>query len=269
VLDTPQHRLLERIRSRAEASPEVVGLLVLGSLAAGVADEHSDLDLGLYVADDAIGGFDLRRWLDPIEPVAAIFEREHSSTVLFRSLLRAEIHFGPISRADEWTTMAGLVAYPDVEHVLLLDRTGTLRRRVGPLVGSLPRRGAGDANRQLGGLVDALLAADACRRRGELAAALAQLSSAHEPLLRLARIAEGATQDWVAPARRLELALPAAAYRRYALSTARPVDRQLRRAIRAAWSWARELAATTGATVLTPEVVAAIDGRLAALPDRP
>jgi predicted nucleotidyltransferase len=59
----PQRVLLERIVAHAHETAAIVGLLVFGSFATGTEDEHSDLDLGLYVADEAWPSFDLRGWL--------------------------------------------------------------------------------------------------------------------------------------------------------------------------------------------------------------
>jgi predicted nucleotidyltransferase len=257
-----QQVLLDRIRSRAASTPEVVGLLVLGSLATGTADELSDLDIGLYVTDEALDTFDLRAWLEPISPVAALVTNAYASTVLFRSLIRAEIHFGSLRRAADWSTLAGLVAYPSVERIVLLDRTGALADNVRPIVGRLPDRRATDADRELFALADALLVADACRRRGELARALVALSSAHVPLLRLARLAEGATDEWVAPARRLERDLTEPAYERFARTTASLADEELQGAIGAAWQWGRELAAGVEASELDTQTLELITRRL-------
>jgi hypothetical protein len=258
-----QQLLLDRIRALAEATPEVVGLLVLGSLATGTADEFSDLDLGLYVADEALETFDIRGWLESVAPVATIFTNEYACTVLFRDLVRAEIHFGSLAKADDWSGMAGLVAYPSLPQMVLLDRTGTLAVRVRPLAGPLPSRGAKEVDREFAALVDSLLVADACRRRGELARALAHLSSTQVPLLRLARLAEGATDEWVAPARRLERELSRSAYKRYALTTASLADDQLEHAIAAAWQWGKELAAGAAARLFDEETTRAIARRLA------
>ena len=263
MAELPQQALLDKIRSRAESTPEVVGLLVLGSFAAGTADAFSDLDLGLYVADEALAAFDLRGWLEPIAPVAAVFTNEYASTVLFGDLVRAEVHFGSLTRADDWSTLAGLVAYPSLRQIVLVDKTGTLSDRVRPLVGPMPLRGTEDADRQFGDLVDALLVADACRRRGEIARALAHLASSHGALLRLARLAEGATDEWVAPTRGLERSLSASAYQRYALTTA-PLDNdRIRTATAAAWQWGVELAVSAGANLLDEQVMDAIGQELA------
>jgi lincosamide nucleotidyltransferase len=258
-----QQVVLDRIRSRAEATPEVVGLLVLGSFATGEADEFSDLDLGLYVAAEALGTFDLRGWLEAVAPVAMVVTNTYASTVLFQDLVRAEIHFGSLERANDWSTLVGIVAYPSLAHIVLLDRTGTLADRVRPLIGHLPPRGAEDAIREFSALVDSLLVADACRRRQELARALAYLSSSHVPLLRLVRLSEGTTDEWVAPARRLERQLSRSAYERYALTTALLADEQLRCAIAAAWQWGKELAASAGVNLPDEQVVRVIDRRLA------
>lgn len=258
-----QQALLDRIRRRAEASPEIIGLLVFGSFATGTEDDYSDLDIGLYVADEAFAGFDLRTWLAPVGDVAAIHVDPYCSTVIFGDLVRAEIHLGPPAAAMEaWPPLAGVIAYPCLDRIVLLDRTGVLRAAVEPLVGRLPERGSRDGEAELLGLASGLLVADACRRRGDLAKALAQLGSAQRHVLRLARLAEGALNEWIAPERGLAADLSAAAYRRYAMATARLDARSIRRAVDRSWRWGRDLAGEIGAKPFDGPTLEALDGRL-------
>jgi len=257
-----QRALLERIRARAEASPEVAGLLLFGSFAAGTEDEHSDLDIGLYIDEAAFEGFDLRRWLEPIADVAAIHVDPYCSTVIFTDLVRAEIHLGTRAAAVEaWPPLAGVIAFPSLERMVLLDRTGTIGAAVAPLIGRLPERGPADGERELLGLVNGLLVADACRRRGDLAKALAHLASAQRHLLRLARLAEGATNEWIAPERGLAADLSPATYERYAAATALLDERSIRAAVDRSWRWGRELAAEVGARPLDDAMLRALDHR--------
>lgn len=258
----PQRALLDRIRARAEASPEVVGLLLFGSFASGTEDEYSDLDIGLYVDDAAFATFDLRRWFEPIADVAAIHVDPYCSTVIFADLARAEVHLGPSSGADVWPPLAGVIAYPSLERMVLLDRTGAFAAAVAPLIGRLPDRGPADGNQEFLGLVNWLLVADGCGRRGDLARALAHLASAQTHLLRLARLAEGATNEWVAPERHLAADLSASSYERYAAATAWLDGTAIRRAIGRSWQWGRELAARIGGSPLADPALAALDRRL-------
>lgn len=260
----PQQALLDRIVRHAEASPEVVGLLAFGSFATGTADALSDLDLGLYVEEDAFESFDLRRWLEPVAPVAAIFVTEYCSTVLFRDLVRAEIHLGPPAAADVWPPLAGTIAFPSLERMVLLDRTGTFADRVRPLIGRLPPRTRDDGDHEFLGLANWLIAADGCWRRGELARALTFLSTAQLHLLRLARLDAGTIDEWVTPARRLERDLPAATVARYATTTA-PLDGvAIGAAIEASWRWGRELARRAAGRPLDEATLADLDRRLSA-----
>ena len=256
-----QRALLERIRARAEASPEIVGLLLFGSFATGTEDGHSDLDIGLYVDDDAFATFDLRRWLRPVADVAAIYTDPYCSTVIFADLIRAEVHLGPAAAVDVWPPLAGVIAYPSLERMVLLDRTGSFSAAVAPLIGRLPERGPRDGEEEFLGLVNWLLVADACRRRGDLARALVHLASAQRHLLRLVRLAAGATNEWVAPERGLAADLSAAAYRRYASATARLEARSIRRGVARSWRWGRELASKTGVQTLDAATRAALARR--------
>jgi len=257
-----QRALLERIRARAEASPEVAGLLLFGSFAAGTEDEHSDLDIGLYIDEAAFEGFDLRRWLEPIADVAAIHVDPYCSTVIFTDLVRAEIHLGtPAAAVEAWPPLAGVIAFPSLERMVLLDRTGAFSAAVAPLIGRLPGRGPADGEAELLGLVNGLLVADACRRRGDLAKALAHLASAQRHLLRLARLSEGATNEWIAPERGLARDLSPAAYERYAAATARLDARSIGTAVDRSWRWGRELAAEVGARLLDDAMLEALNRR--------
>lgn len=260
----PQHVLLDRIRRHAEATPEVVGLLLFGSLARQTADQHSDLDLGLYVSEDAFPSFDLGHWIAAIAPVAAIHSTEHASTVIFGDLVRAEVHLGPPSAADCWPPLAGTIAYPSLDAMVLLDRTGTLVTRVRPLIGRLPRRTSEDGDREFLGLIDGLLVADSCRRRGELARALTYLTTARTHLLRLARLRAAAFDEWVAPERGLERDLDAATIQRYGATVPLLQDAAVADAIETAWRWGSELAtdATTGR--VPPAMQRELDRRLSA-----
>lgn len=258
-----QQVLLERIREHAVASPEILGLLAFGSLATGTADAFSDLDLGLYVADEAVRDFDLRHWLEAVAPIAAVFTTEYCSTVVFRDLIRAEIHLGPESAADVWPSLAGALAYPSLERIVLLDRSGTFTDRVRPLVGRLPPRSAQDGDHEFLGLVNWLLVADGCRRRGELARAMTHLAAAHVHLLRLARLDEGATEEWLSPERGLERHLSAAAYDRFVAATTPLGSSGIRAAISATWRWGRELAGRSAARPLDDATLDDLEQRFA------
>lgn len=259
----PQRALLERIVEHARATPEIQGLLLFGSFAGGTEDVHSDLDIGLYVEDEAFLTFDLRGWLEPVAPVAAIYVDAYCSTVIFDNLVRAEVHLGSPAAADAWPPLAGVIAYPNLERMVLLDRSGRFAESVAPLIGRLPPRDAVDGVQAVLGLVNGLLVAEGCRRRGDLARALAHLGQAQVYLLRLARLSEVAFDEWVAPERNLARDLSTEAYERYAEATARldPVD--IRRAIELSWRWGRELAATVDAQQLDAATFEALDDRLA------
>lgn len=264
----PQRALLERIVEHARETPEVQGLLLFGSFAGGTEDVHSDLDLGLYVADEAFLTFDLRRWLEPVAPVAAIYVDPDCSTVIFDNLVRAEVHLGPPAAADAWPPLAGVIAYPSLERMVLLDRSGRFAASVAPLIGRLPPRDAVDGLQAVLGLVNGLLVAEGCRRRGDLARALTHLGQAQAHLLRLARLAEAAFDEWVAPERNLARDLSPDAYARYAEATARLDAVEIRRGIERSWRWGRELAATVDAEPLDAATFQALDDRLAG-PMRP
>ena len=112
------------------------------------------------------------------------------------------------------------------------------------------------------GLVSGLLVADGCRRRGDLPRALKHLATAQIHLLRLARLAEGAFQEWVAPERGLARDLCSAAYARYREVTARLDESSIKIGIARPWRWGRELASIAGARPLADDALARLDDRL-------
>lgn len=69
-LPEPYRRLYERVRQLCSADHRIRGLWLSGSLARGVADGGSDLDLLVALADDAYDDFvaDWRSWLDAVTP---------------------------------------------------------------------------------------------------------------------------------------------------------------------------------------------------------
>lgn len=241
-------------------------MLLFGSFAAGTEDEYSDLDIGLYIDDAAFATFDLCRWLEPIADVAAIYVDPYCSTVIFADLTRAEVHLGPPAAAEVWPPLAGVIAYPSLERMVLLDRTGAFASAVAPLIGQLPDRGPADGEQAFLGLVNGLLVADGCRRRGDLPRALAHLTSAQPHLLRLARLAEGVTNEWVTPERGLAADLSASSYARYAATTAILDGPTIRRAVERSWRWARELATEIGVRPFDEGSTAALDRRFEGRP---
>jgi predicted nucleotidyltransferase len=259
----PQRVLLERIVAHAQGTPAIAGLLVFGSFATGTEDKHSDLDLGLYLDEDAWPSFHLRTWLEPIAPVAGVRVTEHGSIVIFRDLLRAEIHLGPAALSDVWPTLAGVIAYPSLECMVRVDRSGRFAAAVAPLIGRLPDRTPAELEDAFLGLTDGLLVAEGCRRRGDLARALRHLGSAQVELLRLARYRQRAFTEWVAPERSLASGVGPATFERYAHATAQLDDDALRDAIARSWAWGTEIAAAEDVRPFDAATLEALDERLA------
>ena len=77
--------------------------------------------------------------------------------------------------------------------------------------------------------------------RGEYARAWALLSKAHENLLKLVRLQEGATDHWPTPSRALETDLSESVYKRYMACTASAEPVELCTAYQESWKWSLEL----------------------------
>ncbi len=77
--------------------------------------------------------------------------------------------------------------------------------------------------------------------RGEYARARALLSKAHENLLKLVRLHEGATDHWPTPSRALEKDISEDSYNRYLACTSSAEPRALCAAYHQTWTWSLEL----------------------------
>ncbi|HXW44770.1 MAG TPA: nucleotidyltransferase domain-containing protein [Streptosporangiaceae bacterium] len=113
-----QHRTLEAIAKRLDALPEVLGALVVGSLAAGTADAASDVDLLVCAAPGEFAGAWARRdelhvtgalvaWDDGPRPGAqvAVHRWVTEDMVLVEALFAAE--GSGVRLAEPWHVIAG------------------------------------------------------------------------------------------------------------------------------------------------------------------
>lgn len=239
----PQEALIARVREVCRQDERLVAALMYGSFTRGEGDAFSDIEFALFFADDALAGIDQRAWVGQIAPVALYFVNEYGNgTAIFDNLVRGEFHFdraSDMAKIEEWRDNA---AFPSLDAALVLDRTGDLTRHLQTLVGSAPERDTPARIREIGhSLVNWALFGASVLARGETARALQLLAFVARDLLWLARLTEGATDNWPTPTKALERDLSPAAYARYAACTAALDREEVRRAYRAACGWGREL----------------------------
>ena len=190
-----QVRLIERVREVCRADNDLDAALMYGSFAAGLADEHSDIEFWLFFTAPPA---DPRAWIERISPVTHVVRNEFGADVaFFPGLIRGEFHFAGISgipSVREW---------PASDVVLLVDRRG--------LLGQSRPQGPTDRTADVcGRFANWLLLAHHVGQRGERLRQRDALAHAQRHLLWMARLAEGRTERWLTPSRLAEAELSAA-----------------------------------------------------------
>lgn len=238
-----QQRMIEQIRQACQGDARIVAALMFGSFAIGEGDEFSDIEFAIFVEDRALDDFDQHRWLDAVSPVAAYFPDDFGHrTALFENGIRGEFHFMRESDIPVVATWKGYGWFPSLEAAVLVDRSCELARHASVLVGGPPpREGAALVEGLALNLASLMLFGANLLNRGECARAWALLGRAHENLLKLVRLHEGATDHWPTPSRALERDLSPDAYRRYVRCTASAEPVALSAAYAASWQWSLEL----------------------------
>jgi lincosamide nucleotidyltransferase len=235
--------MIERFRDVCHADDRIVAVLMFGSFTTGEGDAFSDIEFAVFVQDEAFDALDQRSLLEAVSPVAAYYPDDYGHhTALFENGVRGEFHFMRASEVSIVASWQGYGWFPSLDSAVMLDRTGELSYYARALVGGPPARdGAGVLESLALNLVGLMLFGANLLNRGEYARAWALLSKAHENLLKMIRLSEGATEHWPTPSRALESDFSEAVYRRYVACTAdaRPVP--LCAAWRASWRWSREL----------------------------
>jgi lincosamide nucleotidyltransferase len=239
-----QRRLIDCVVDLANSDDRVAALLMYGAFAADEGDRYSDIEFYVYIADRAFGTFDETSWLANVAPVRLCYRNEYGvTTAIFDGLVRGEFHFAPAASIPdlEKTTPGAWIS--SIEDCVLYDRSGTVAEVLARSIGEPPNRGSRESVEFLAASVaNWALMVDNLRRRGEHARALDFLyRQVHPHLLRLARVAEDRTGNWLSPTRRLELELAPVSYRRFRECTAALGPADIRAALHRAWQWFREL----------------------------
>jgi lincosamide nucleotidyltransferase B/F len=254
-----QRQHIARVERLARTDGRVEALLMYGSFAAGEGDEHSDIEFYVYLKNEAVSSFDEATWLDEIAPVLLCYRNEYGvTTAIFDGLVRGEFHFGPLSSVAGLKKTSPASWLPSIENCVLYDRTGLLTATLEESFGLVPDRASEASLRFLvASVANWLLMADNLHRRGEYARALDVLScQVHPHLLRLVRVAEDTTRNWLNPTRRLEEDLASSSYRRYRRTTPTLEPTAIADAVIETWRWLTDLPGSTA------EIIATLDPEL-------
>lgn len=218
---------------------------MFGSFATGEGDQYSDIEFALFFADESLPQLDQRAWISQVEPVDLYFADDYGHhTAIFANLVRGEFHFEPASKIPIIETWQGCAWFPSMEATLIVDRTGAVEQYLRPFIAPPPDRNTPtEATSVIDNFINLALLGTNVLARGEAARAWALLGSLHANLLKLIRLAEGATQHWPTPSRALEADISAHAYERYRSCTADLDPSRLWPAYRNTWRFGRELMA--------------------------
>lgn len=235
----PQPAMLAKLGAVCAADLRLQAAMLYGSFALDEADRFSDLDIMLYFEDAALAQIDPAGWAAQIAPLALHYSNEFGNFgVIYENLVRAEFHFSPFSSLPALANFKGKAWFPDLERVILLDRTGSLRDHLQALSGPRPVYAtAEEAQFLYHSLLNWSLFGLNVLLRGETARALEILHLLNDHLLRMARLLENQTGHWITPTRALERELSEAAYRKFQACQAQLEPFAARQAYRAAWEW--------------------------------
>lgn len=235
---------IDRLGALAHADARLDGVLLYGSWTMGEADEYSDLEAYLCVNDDQIGSFDGQTFVEQLAPLKLAYTNMYGIlAVIFDDLMRGEFHIVPASTGvAEVETWRGVVHLSDPRAAILLDRNGRLAQAAAKL--TMPcRPDPVKTSQQIGHeLANWTLSLAQILARGEIARGHALMQTTIAPQqLQLLRLLRGTTDHWLTPSRAMERDLPAEDQARYAATTARLDEVQVRRAATASWMWSRQL----------------------------
>ncbi|NLX23316.1 MAG: nucleotidyltransferase domain-containing protein [Phycisphaerae bacterium] len=237
---------INRLRIIAQAEPRLDGVLLYGSWTTGEADQYSDLEAYVYVYDDQVGSFDGRAFVEQLAPLKLAYTNMYGIlAVVFDDLMRGEFHVAPANQGiDEIATWRGLVHLPDPNAAILLDRNGRLAEATACLRQPCRPDPVKTAQQISSELANWTLSLAQILARGEIARAHALMQTTIAPQqLQLLRLLRGSTDHWLTPSRALERDVSVKDQSRYAVTTARLGESEVRRAAAASWQWSRELVA--------------------------
>ena len=252
----PQEDFINRIRRVCLEDDNITAAMLHGSFPQGRADIYSDLDVYVYVKDDA---FDKDEWLGRIASV--IWHIQHDfgfDYVVFEGLIRGEFYFRKHCDMESvLSRYCDCTKFPSLESTLLVDKTGNLAKFLQPYIGEPPPFNISEE--EIEALVHHYLfffhTGLEHVRRGHYMRALDFLIYTHGYINRMARLLDGATSEWFSVNKHLEHDLSPEFYARFVSCTSSAEPDSLRRAYRNSWVWVMEMLPRLRerATITVPE----------------
>ena len=243
----PQQPIIDRIKQVCAEDNRIVASMLYGSFPAGEADIYSDIDVVVYVKDDAFETLDKREWLGRVGPIILHVPHDFGfDCAVFEGMICGEFHFERASAMEQMMARTREnMTFPSIESTLLVDKTGELTRLLEPALGEPKRFGTTDAEvqRLLHSFIHWFHAGLCLGRRGEYARAHDFIWWVHHSLIGVARVLENTTTHWMCKARMLEQDLSAESYARFAACTATLDPASLRSAYGNSWEWMTEMIA--------------------------
>lgn len=138
--DSPDD-LRQRVIDAARDDPRITGVLDYGSRSEGRDDEWSDVDLAVFIRDDDYNAFDAewKAWAGRFGSLLLAFVGDiDNHWVAYAhepAPLRADFHLHRASAATDSYLATWPNAPLSVEHMLLVDKAGTLRPHVAAMIG--------------------------------------------------------------------------------------------------------------------------------------
>jgi hypothetical protein len=261
VVDPSLRPLLDRFEAAVLADPSVLGVLYTGSLGRGTADRFSDLDLEVWLADDACADLSAttRDLLAVLGPVGWSMEVAPAWThaLVGPDWRRVDLHLRTRGDTDPWHGFVGARIVKDVE--------GTLARLVAASVPEDVFPSWEEARSTILGAIGDQIYIAANNARGATWEAMGNVPSHTASLYELLARLRGRRSYGL---RYAEVLLsPAEQQLMRAAWPAAPDAAEVRRAARALWAWTRHVWAEAerslgrplGVTVDEAGLLAAVD----------
>ena len=235
--------MIGNVKELCAADERIVAALMYGSFVKGEGDEFSDIEFYIFVRDEALKAFNSAAWMARVAPLSAVVRNEWGTTVaLFDNLVRGEFHFEPASGMAMVASWGSTGEYPPIDAMLVVDRTGELRRHLEDWSTSVDNVVSAQNLQNIADrFLNVMIFGTSVLRRGERARSLDLLTYVHRYLLWMARASEGRREHWSTPSRFVEKDISQAAYQRFRQCTATLDPGSLENAYASAWAWGREL----------------------------
>ncbi|MDR0328045.1 MAG: nucleotidyltransferase domain-containing protein [Planctomycetaceae bacterium] len=210
-----QLKIIEKVKAIAQSDANVSAVLMYGSFIRDEGDEYSDVEFYVYLNDKT--GFNSRRWVEQIRPIAMFFTNEHGTeVVIFDNMIRGEFHFETVNDMQTIKTWQGFISFEKADKMNLLDKDGYLAAILNSIEIVKPDWHAPENIRWIAeSFLNAFLWTRNLIYRGENAHAVMAFGFVQKHFLSLVRLACNATEHWESPTKNLEDEISGEWYHKY------------------------------------------------------